>query len=129
MLSLARALGIRIEYFFRVSQIELKEVEYRKHSRLPKKVLNQIEGDVIEQIERYLELEEFLPISPIEPFSLPAGLPEHIENYDETETVAGKTCESHGVFPGGVRQADQAGQCLRQAGIGATQTVGDRAGK
>jgi len=90
MLSLARALGVRIEYFFRVSQVELKEVEYRKHSRLPKKVLNQIEGDVIEQIERYLELEEFLPVSPIEPFSLPAGLPEHIENYDEIETVSGK---------------------------------------
>ena len=90
MLSLARALGVRVEYFFRVSQIELKEVEYRKHSRLPKKVLNQIEGDVIEQIERYLELEEFLPVSPIESFSLPAGLPEHIENYDEIETISGK---------------------------------------
>jgi Zn-dependent peptidase ImmA (M78 family)/DNA-binding XRE family transcriptional regulator len=90
MLSLARALGVRVEYFFRVSQVKLKEVEYRKHSRLPKKVLNQIEGDVIEQIERYLELEEFLPVSPIEPFSLPAGLPEHIENYDEIETVSGK---------------------------------------
>ena len=90
MLSLAQALGVRIEYFFRVSEVELKGVEYRKHSRLPKKVLNQIEGDVTEQMERYLELEEFLPANPIRPFSLPAGLPEHIENYDEIEAVSGK---------------------------------------
>lgn len=90
MLSLARALGVRIDYFFRTSQVELKEVEYRKHSRLPKKVLNQIEGDVIEQIERYLELEEFLPATPIEPFCLPPGLPEQIGNYDEIEAVSGK---------------------------------------
>ncbi len=90
MLSLARALGVRIEYFFRVSQVELKKVEYRKHSRLPKKVLNQIEGDAIDQIERYLELEEFLPVNPIELFKLPAGLPELIENYDEIEVVSAK---------------------------------------
>ena len=90
MLSLARALGVRIDYFFRTSQVELKEVEYRKHSRLPKKVLSQIEGDVVEQIERYLELEEFLPATPIEPFSLPAGLPEQIGSYDEIEAVSGR---------------------------------------
>ncbi len=90
MLSLARALGVRVDYFFRTSRVELKEVEYRKHSRLPKKVLNQIEGDVIEQIERYLELEEFLPVSPIEPFRLPPDLPEQVADYDEIETVSAK---------------------------------------
>jgi len=90
MLSLAQALGVRVEYFFRTSKVELQEVEYRKHSRLPKKILHQIEGDVIEQIERYLELEEFLPVSPIEAFSLPAGLPEQIDDYGEIETVAVK---------------------------------------
>ena len=90
LLNLARALDVRVEYFFRTVQIELKEVEYRKHSKLPRKVLSQIEGDVIEQIERYLELEEFLPTSPIESFKLPAGLPEKISDYDEIENVAGK---------------------------------------
>ena len=90
LLNLARALDVRVEYFFRTAQVDLKEVEYRKHSKLPKKVLSQIEGDVIEQLERYLELEEFLPTSPIESFKLPAGLPEKISDYDEIERVAGK---------------------------------------
>jgi len=87
LLSLADALGVRVEYFFRASKVQLKEVEYRKHSKLPKKTLAQIEGEVIEQIERYLELEEFLPVSPVESFKLPDDLP-RIENYDDIEQVA-----------------------------------------
>ncbi len=87
LLSLADALGVRVEYFFRTSKVQLKEVEYRKHSKLPKKTLDQIEGDVIEQIERFLELEEFLPTSPIEIFSLPDELP-FVESYDDIERVA-----------------------------------------
>jgi len=97
LLGLARALDVRVEYFFRTARVELKEVEYRKHSKLPKKVLSQIEGDVIEQIERYLELEEFLPVSPIELFKLPAGLPESISDYDEIEQVVGKIRHAWGL--------------------------------
>lgn len=87
LLSMSNALGVKTEYFFRQAKIELKEVEYRKHSQLPKKVLNQIEGDVIEQIERYLQLEEFLPNSPIKSFSLPKGLKSKIDSYDDIEDV------------------------------------------
>ncbi len=88
LLALARALGVRTEYFFRASAVELKEVEYRKHARLPKKILRQIEGDVIEQIERYLELEEYLPSRPIEPFQVPKGVPEQIDDPEQIEHAA-----------------------------------------
>lgn len=87
LLSLGAALGVRVEYFFRIAKVQLGEVEYRKHSKLPKKTLDQIEGDVIEQIERFMELEEFLPVSPIESFRLPEGLPA-VESYDDIERVA-----------------------------------------
>ncbi len=87
LLSLADALGVRVEYFFRTARVQLREVEYRKHSKLPKKTLDQIEGDVVEQIERYLELEEFLPVSPIESFKLPAEIP-CVERYDDIELIA-----------------------------------------
>lgn len=88
LLSLAKALGVRTEYFFRKVAVELREVEYRKHSKLPKKILHQIEGDVVEQVERYLALEEILPVSPINDFVLPEGLPEKINDYDDIEHVA-----------------------------------------
>jgi len=88
LLAISKALGVRTEYFFRQASIELKEVAYRKHSRLPRKVLNQIEGDVIEQLERYWQLEEYLPISPIKSFSLPKGLKVKIDSYDDIESIA-----------------------------------------
>lgn len=88
LINLAKALNVREEYFFRHTQVELRQLEYRKHAKLPKKVLNRIEGDVIEQVERYLELEEILPINPISRFQLPAGLPGQIDDYDAIECVA-----------------------------------------
>jgi len=94
MLNIAKALGVRTEYFFRHVSVELREVEYRKHSKLPKKVLTQIEGDVLEQVERYLALEEILPVSPIQHFELPEGLPEQISDYDDIEAIANKVREN-----------------------------------
>jgi len=88
LLALSNALGVRTEYFFRRVSVELKEVEYRKHSKLPKKVLAQMEGNVLEQVERYLSLEEILPVSPIKAFELPKELPEQITDYDEIEHIA-----------------------------------------
>ena len=94
MLALAKALGVRTEYFFRHMSVELQAVEYRKHSRLNKKILSQIEGDVLEQVERFLELEDILPVSPIEPFVLPSGLPAKISDFDEIEHVANTVREA-----------------------------------
>ncbi len=88
LLALAHAFGVRTEYFYRTTKVELREVEYRKHSKLPKKILHQIEGDVLEQVERYLALEEILPVSPIAPFKLPDNLPEEINDFDEIEILA-----------------------------------------
>jgi len=37
LIELSKALDVRGEYFFRSEEIELKNIEYRKHSHLPKK--------------------------------------------------------------------------------------------
>ena len=88
LLSLSRALAVRTEYFFRRVKVELQEVKHRKHSQLPKKALEQIEGDVKEQLERFIELEQFLPNGPLQAFKLPGDLPESITSLDEIETLA-----------------------------------------
>ena len=90
LLSLAKALGVRTEYFFRPVKIELQEVEYRKHSRLPKKALQKIEGDITEQIERFIELEQLLPNGPVQAFKLPDNLNATVSTLDEIEDVANK---------------------------------------
>ncbi len=94
LLGLAKALHVKVEYFFRTTMVELREVEYRKHSKLPKKVLDQIEGDVIEQIERFIELEQFLPKTPVKSFKLPEGLPDVIEDNDGIELAANAVRQS-----------------------------------
>jgi len=88
LLNLAKALGVRTEYFFRPVKVELHEVNYRKHSKLGVKTLDHIKGDAIEQLERFIELEELLPNGPVESFKLPAGLPAHIRALDEIEDLA-----------------------------------------
>ena len=88
LLDLSKALGVRTEYFFRPVKIELQEMKHRKHSRLPKKALDQIEGDVKEQLERFMELEQLLPNGPVQAFKLPENLPAPITTLDEVEVVA-----------------------------------------
>ena len=97
LIALAEQLGVNVEYFFRQAKVELRKVEYRKHSTLPKKTLSKIEGDVIEQIERYMELEELLPVNPISNFRAPRGLPARINEYDAIEAIAVKVRKAWGL--------------------------------
>jgi len=94
LLDLSKALGVRTEYFFRPVKIELQEIKHRKHSQLPKKALEQIEGDVKEQLERFIELEELLPNGPVQAFRLPENLPAPIADLDQIEAVARQLRES-----------------------------------
>lgn len=88
LIKLAEAFGVRVEYFFRQRETRLAEVEYRKGSRLARKALDRIAGNVREQIERFLALERFLPHRPIEPFVVPKGLPLRIESLGAIEDFA-----------------------------------------
>lgn len=88
LLGLAKALGVRVEYFFRQVQVELEGVNYRKHPDLPERDKSKVMAEVRDQLERWLELESFIPTSWSIPFKLPAGLPKRINHLDEIEEVA-----------------------------------------
>ena len=88
LLKLGKALGVRVEYFFRPEKIVLSQVEYRKRSSLPKKRLDAITHEVLDQIERRMELEGLFPQAPVEIFQLPKGLPPRIHTYDQIEAAA-----------------------------------------
>jgi len=119
LLSLSKALDVPVEYFLRIEQVELEEVEYRKHTKLPKKLLRQIEGDVIEQVERYLELERLFPTLPIKPFKNPDGLPERINEYAEIEGVADRVREAWDL---GTNPIPELTDTLEERGIKVFQT-------
>lgn len=88
LLRLAKALGVRTEYFFRQSDIELSEVEFRKHAKLSVKDEGKALEDVREQLERWLELEAVIPASWPKAFALPRGLPAGVAAYDDIEALA-----------------------------------------
>jgi Zn-dependent peptidase ImmA (M78 family)/DNA-binding XRE family transcriptional regulator len=62
LIALSKALGVKPEYFFRESSIELPEPEFRKDHSLSAKEIESIEERVKEFLERYLETEQFLNI-------------------------------------------------------------------
>ncbi|ACU90928.1 helix-turn-helix domain-containing protein [Desulfomicrobium baculatum] len=91
LLKLGKVLGVRSEYFFRPEQVTLSQVEYRKKSTLPKKRLQAITHEILDHIERRMELEDLFPQPPVETFRLPAGLPDRVESYSQIEEVANHT--------------------------------------
>lgn len=62
LIALARALSVKPDYFFRPFAVEINNIEFRKKSKLTVKKSNSIKQRVIDVVERYLELEEFLDI-------------------------------------------------------------------
>lgn len=88
LLKLARALSVRTEYFFRPETVSLDRIEYRKRSTLTKKRLDAIEHEVIDQIERRIELENLFPVPPVAAFAQVPGLPEAIADFSQIEEAA-----------------------------------------
>ena len=90
LLKLSKALGVRSEYFFRPMNVELEGVEYRKRSNTPKKILDQITGDVMDQAERWAELLDLYPdsVKPVPDFALPENLPNQVASFDDIENIA-----------------------------------------
>lgn len=88
LIKLAKAYGVRTEYFFRPLDIHLTGIEFRKRASTPQRLLNKIKAEVLDQVERWQELVDLYPTSPIKPFALPDKLPQKIESYDVIETIA-----------------------------------------
>ena len=88
LLALAKALHVRTEYFFRQVHVDLQEVSYRKHPDLPEKEKTRVLAEVHDQLERWLELESFIPTPWAIPFELPKNLPARVHSFDEIEGVA-----------------------------------------
>lgn len=88
VLALAKALGLRSEYFFRHVEIQLENVKHRHHEHLPEKEELKVRADVTEQLERWVMLEKFLPAPWSKPFETPPELKPQISDMDEIEEIA-----------------------------------------
>src|SRR3990167_3938729 len=85
LIKLAKALKIKVEYFFRPELFTLENIQYRKHADMPEKQLEEIKAKMLEQIERRVELERLFPSSPIREFALGE---KKIKSYDDIDNIA-----------------------------------------
>lgn len=88
LLKLARACGIRTEYFFRTHTVELLQPEFRKLSTFGKTAQDALKIKVVELVEKRVELLGAFPVSPLLTFAPPAGLPGRIESSDAIEAFS-----------------------------------------
>lgn len=58
LIRLAQSLNVKVEFFFRSRETEVKVQAFRKNAKLSKKTENMIIGQIREWIERYLEVED-----------------------------------------------------------------------
>lgn len=94
LIKLARALNVRTEYFFRPEPAALEGIEYRKRSSLPKKRLDAITHEVMDQIERRIELENLFPQPPVKEFAPVEGVQATITSMDQIEDVVERVREA-----------------------------------
>jgi Zn-dependent peptidase ImmA (M78 family)/transcriptional regulator with XRE-family HTH domain len=80
---LSDKLGLRPDYFFSKTQIELGKIEFRKLDRLPVKDESRIIEFVKDKLGRYLELEKILCIET--EFVNPVTLTSAVKNLDDIE--------------------------------------------
>jgi Zn-dependent peptidase ImmA (M78 family)/DNA-binding XRE family transcriptional regulator len=62
IIALAKALGVKPDYFFQPFGVEIAKVDFRKKSKLTVKKVNAIKQQVFDQVERYLEIEDLLQV-------------------------------------------------------------------
>jgi Zn-dependent peptidase ImmA (M78 family)/DNA-binding XRE family transcriptional regulator len=70
LIRLAKALDVKVEYFFRPELFTLDNIQYRKHSDMSKQEVDEITARMLDQIERRVELENLFPRPPIEAFKM-----------------------------------------------------------
>lgn len=88
LLKLAQAFSIRSEYFFRPIKHRLEKVKFRKRRSIQKKVEESIRQEVLDQIERRLELEDLFPTPHIANFTVPSLSIKKIDNLNQLEDLA-----------------------------------------
>jgi Zn-dependent peptidase ImmA (M78 family)/DNA-binding XRE family transcriptional regulator len=94
LLKLARACGVRTEYFFRDHSVELLEPEFRKTSVFGKTAQDGLKIRVVEMVEKRVELLGAFPQSPIDDFVPPQTASDRINALDELEAFSDQVRDS-----------------------------------
>lgn len=85
--ALGRALNVSVHYLMAPQGVSLGEVEFRTKANTSAKDRARVETEVLEWVERYLQIEEILELDSAS-WSSPQGMPQRIENDEDAENLA-----------------------------------------
>ena len=83
-IALAEALEVSLSYLMSPSKVSLESVEFRKLASTRARERAAVEGEVLDHVDRYLQVEEILGIDTTEP----DGAPYRIDSVDDAEGAA-----------------------------------------
>lgn len=87
MLALSKALQVTPEYLLNTGEIELAGIDFRKDPHTSTKEERAVEAIILDQVERYLELEELLPGADLQ-WLYPENSAYHISGIEAAEAAA-----------------------------------------
>lgn len=85
--ALARALGVQESYLLGQNDLTLESVEFRKNMITTKKDEAAIKASILSEVERYLEIEDFVGVDSAN-WSRPQGAPYRVEEFADSEAAA-----------------------------------------
>ncbi|MEN6621993.1 MAG: XRE family transcriptional regulator [Smithella sp.] len=90
LIKLAKALGVKVEYFFRPDtvQVSLDCPIYRKRASVPKKYLESVHARVKDKVEKYLEIQMLFSEDRFDKISISKLRHRNIHKIDEIELLA-----------------------------------------
>lgn len=62
LIKLAEVLGVKVDYFFRPFTVSLSGIEFRKKAKMTEKARKSVEQQVMDHVERYLEIEDIIGV-------------------------------------------------------------------
>lgn len=113
LIALTRALGVSVSYLMAPQEIELGEVEFRTKASTTKRDRAKVETDVLEAVERYLQIEQILELQSAE-WNCPKHFPRHVSKPEQAENLANELREAWGL---GTDPIPNMTQLLEEKGI------------
>lgn len=87
--AIARALDVRESYLLGQNDLTLESVEFRKNMITSRKEEASIKASVLSEVERYLEIEDFVGVESAN-WSRPQGSPYRVDEFADAELAAGR---------------------------------------
>ena len=112
LIALGKALGVSLNYLVAPQQARLQAIEFRKRSKTTAKDRSRVEAEVLEAVERYLQVEEILCL-PSDRWECPFT-PQPVSDLEDADGVAKRVRETWAL---GIAPIQDMTELLEEKGI------------